>query len=117
MKPWHAPIVALCALFLIMTVGSAIAAATGTSVSPAFELLFTLGFAWAVAWWVSLDCRRRRIPVSIDHGWYVMQLWPIALPLHVFRTRGAVGCLALAGLTVAWVAGWWALWWLSVWLS
>jgi hypothetical protein len=106
MKPWHAPIVALCALFLIGNIGTAFAQVAGFPLGGGFMTLYAIGSAWAVAWWIVIDCRRHRVEVSIDHGFFALYAWPIMLPLHLWRTRGPRGFLLLAGLLGLYLATW-----------
>ena len=105
MKPWHAPLVAMGVLFLIGNVGAVIEALYGR-VPGGFLTLYTFGVGWAAAWWVLVDCRRQRIEVSIDHGWFVLYTWPLALPYHLLRTRGWRGLLVLALMLGMWLAAW-----------
>lgn len=98
------PLAFLTALFLIGNAGWAIAAAHSVALSPGFLSLYTSGVQWALAWWVLTDCRKRRIPTSIDHGWFVFLAWPVAVPYHLFASRGARGLLVLAGMLGLYVA-------------
>jgi hypothetical protein len=90
-------------LFFVGNVGVAVAAAYERPVRPAFLALYSVGVGWAIAWWVQLDCRRLRVPTSLDHGWFIFYMWPFALPYHLLRTRGVRGCgllIALIGVFV-----------------
>jgi hypothetical protein len=92
------------ALFFIGNTGSAICAAYAAPAPAGFVVLYWVGIAWGFSWWVLSDCRARRMPTSIDHGWFVFYAWPIAVPYHVLKTRGIRGCgtlLALAGAFLA----------------
>ena len=106
MKPWHAPIIALGALFLIGDLGAAFAQVAGFPLRGGFMALYAVGGAWALAWWIVLDCRRHGIEVSIDHGLFAFYAWPIMLPLHLWRTRGPRGFLLLAGLLGLYLGAW-----------
>ena len=101
---WSPPTIALASLFVVGNVGAAVASTYGRSVPPAFLSLYLLGFQWVLAWWVLDDARQRRIPTSIDHGWFAFFAWPIVLPYHLLQTRGIRGgfvLLSFAGLFVA----------------
>jgi hypothetical protein len=88
----------LAAVWLSANVGNAIYSARGTSPSSRFLLLYWLGTAWGFAAWVLADRARLRLPTVIDHGWFVFAFWPIALPVHLFQTRGVPkGLLAALG--------------------
>ena len=93
-----APTVGLGVMFLIGNIGWAVAAAYSLSLRPAFLMLYFFGVPWALAWWVLANCRTRRVPTSIDHGWFVFSTWPIAVPYHLLRTRGGRGCLVMIGM-------------------
>lgn len=98
MKPTTPPIIALCSAFLIGNLGAAISAARPGVAPAGFLNLYHVAVAWALSWWVLTDSRLRRIPTSIDKGWFVFIAWPIAVPYHVVRTRGSKGCLFLLAL-------------------
>lgn len=85
-------------MFLIGNIGWAVSAAYSSSLRPAFLTLYLIAVPWALAWWVLADCRKHRVPVSIDHGWFVFLVWPFAVPYHLLRTRGGRGCLVMVGM-------------------
>src|SRR6185436_4607200 len=93
-------------LFLIGNIGWSMSAACSRSPGPGFLLLYWLAVQWAFAWWVLVDCRRRGIATSVDHGWFVSLAWPVAIPYHLFRTRGVRGCVVIAGMLGMFAASW-----------
>lgn len=97
------PLVMLIVLFVIGNAGTALAAAAGHPLRPAFLLLYYGGVAWALAWGVMADCRERGIPTSVDHGWFVFYAWPLVVPYHLLKTRGWRGCGVIALLIAAFV--------------
>lgn len=103
---WFAPTVALTSVFVIGNVGEAIATAYSLPLRPAFLVLYFFGVPWALAWWIAADCRQRRLGTSIDHGWFVFLAWPVVVPYHLIKTRGARGCLVMAGMLSLFVASW-----------
>src|SRR6185436_15257341 len=75
---WSSPTATLAVLFLIGNIGWSMSAACSRSPGPGFLLLYWLAVQWAFAWWVLVDCRRRGIATSVDHGWFVSLAWPVA---------------------------------------
>lgn len=88
----------LGAFFLLVNVGAALYAATGLQPSGGFAFLTYGAFGFAVAWWTHADSRRLGVREVVDQGWFVYAAWPIVLPYHLFKTRGARGGLTLLGL-------------------
>jgi hypothetical protein len=84
--------------FLLVNVGAALYGVAGLSPSEGFAFLNYVGFGLAIAWWIHSDSRRLGIRESLDEGWLVYLVWPLFLPYHLFKTRGARGGLTLLGL-------------------
>jgi len=102
-----APSLALLATLLIAAVGNAISQGYAVADSSALSTLHFVGVSWAVSWWVLDDCRQRRVPTSIDHGWFVFWAWCFLLPVHLIRTRGWGRGLAMAGTFLLFYIGAW----------
>ena len=85
-------------VFLVANVAGALYAARGLEPSPAFVLLYYAGFGGLISYWVHADSQRLGVREVMDQGWFLFALWPIALPYHLFKTRGAKGGLTLLGL-------------------
>lgn len=101
----NAPTVALISFQVIASVGLGWYVAFDVSPSPAFSALYVLGGSWLLAAWVLADCRRLSIPTPLDLGWAMFAGWPLTLPYHLLRTRGAKrGCLAGLGFIAVFVA-------------
>ena len=66
--------------------------------SSSFLLLYYLGAALVVTYWILADSRRLGVPTSMDQGWFLIAGWPIGLPYHLFKTRRWKGAVTLAGL-------------------
>jgi len=89
---------ALVVFQMIASIGLACYSAMRVTPSPVFPVLYFLGGAWLLAVWVLADCRRLGLPTPLDLGWAVFAAWPLALPYHLLRTRGAKrGCLTILG--------------------
>ena len=100
------PLAILVAFFLLGNIGVAIAGVREVEASPAFRVLYYVGVAWALSWWVLLDSRAKKIPTSIDHGWFVFYAWPVIVPYHIIRTRGFRGCGLILALIGTFSATW-----------
>ena len=92
------------ALFLLANLGNALYAVGGRAPSGGFALLCYVGFGDAVAYWVHADNRRLGRLDWLDQGWLLFALWPVALPYHLFKTRGGRGAITLAGLIALFIA-------------
>lgn len=71
----------------------------------AWQYLYSLLMASLAAMWVVFDARHRGKPLVNIVQLMVMALWPIAVPVYLFSTRGVRGLgwavLNLLGLTIA----------------
>jgi hypothetical protein len=88
------PLLGLAVVLVLYVAGS-----VSVEPSPLFWALGTFGMNWAIAWWILNDRRAHGLPTYIDLGWFAFSVWPIVLPHHLLRTRGALGCL-LGGVIV-----------------
>ncbi len=84
--------------FLVVNLVGMVYALRGIEPSASFFLLYYLGSALVVANWITADSRRLGIPGSVDRGWFLLTMWPLALPYHLFSTRRWRGVKVLAGL-------------------
>jgi hypothetical protein len=92
------------ALFLLANLGNALYALGSRAPSGGFALLYYMGFGYAVAYWIHADNRRLGRVDWLDQGWLLFALWPVALPYHLFKTRGWRGAVTLAGLIALFLA-------------
>jgi hypothetical protein len=89
---------ALGVFFLVVNFAVALYALNRTQPSGAFMLVYYVGAALVVAYWILADGRRLGLRGSVDQGWFLVATWPLALPYHLFKTRGWKGVLTLLGL-------------------
>src|SRR4051794_6769649 len=85
----------------------ALAFAIGTAVTAGGELPVRAAIASQVAmslilgWWVEADARKRGRRLCYDYGSFVYFLWPVVVPVYLFRTRGLhafITLLCFAGI-------------------
>jgi hypothetical protein len=86
------------AFFLMVNLANAMYALNRVQPSGSFLLIYYLGGALVVAYWIIVDSRRLGLGGSVDQGWFAFAVWPLALPYHLFRTRGPKGAVTLLGL-------------------
>lgn len=55
-----------------------------------------IGMTLAMFWWVRSDSVRRRRPLKMVWGSYLLLLGPVALLVYLFRSRGGWGFVTLA---------------------
>ena len=89
---------ALGVFFLVANMIAMVYAVQRVEPSGSFLLLYYLGAALVVAYWIISDSRRLGVPASVDQGWFLISAWPICLPYHLFKTRRWKGGITLAGL-------------------
>ena len=88
---------ALSVFLVVANVGNGLYAAHGLQPSEAFAWICYISVALLVAYWVQADSRRLGVPGSVDQGWFLFAIWPLALPYYLFRTRKWKGFITLAG--------------------
>ena len=86
------------AFFLMVNLANVLYALNRRHPSASFLALYYGGAALVVAYWILADSRRLGLEGSVDQGWFVFAFWPLALPYHLFKTRGIRGGLTLLGL-------------------
>jgi hypothetical protein len=84
--------------FLMVNLASVLYALNRMRPSGSFVFVCYLGAALVVAYWILADSRRLGLGGSVDQGWFVFAAWPLALPYHLFKTRGIKGAVTLFGL-------------------
>lgn len=66
-----------------------------SQIPPRADLLISLTFALLLAFWVSLDARRRQRKMGYGFPALVFFIWPIFAPIYLFQTRGVRAFLSL----------------------
>jgi hypothetical protein len=77
--------------------------------SAAAEVCSSFGVPLLVVWWAECDADRTRYWPAFHYSWFLLVLWPIAVPHYVIHTRGWRGvglALALVGAICAPLLGW-----------
>jgi len=88
--------IVLASFLVLANIGNCLYAALQIPPSGGFVLWYYLGIFWAIAAWTIADARRLRVEVPFDLGWFVFLVWPVAVPYHLFKTRGAKGFVPIA---------------------
>ena len=86
----------MCVLY---TIHSSVAGFAGYYTSDQADLLWNVGAALLLAWWVLNDSRKRNIHRPHELGAFIFFGWPLTVPVYLLWTRGLRG---LKG--VLWVA-------------
>ncbi len=73
----------------------------GASPEPRTVLLYNVTFALLVAWFVESDRRLRHIDAPYEHAAFVFFLWPVLLPVYMFRARRWHGVTLAIGVLFA----------------
>ena len=100
-------------LYVFVTIaqfGHAIYVASGEfEPNPTFTFIYAMGFLWIIGWWLLRDCRKHRVKWVFDMGLFLYIAWPLLMPYHLLKTRGARGLIGIFGFIgvylAAWVAG------------
>ena len=82
------PISGLLFLVAVFTVNSMISSYYEEATSAESDLIYNLGFAIFLMWWVYRDRHQRRWPVPYEFEAFVFIGWPITIPYYLVRTRG-----------------------------
>jgi hypothetical protein len=82
------PLILLCIFLLIVQIANGLYFARRIEPSPAFDLMYALGFLWLVGWWLKEDSKRYAVQWVYDMGFFLYLAWPFIIPYYLFRTRG-----------------------------
>jgi|GEM_PF-942499 len=85
----------LLAFMLLAEAGGTMFAVVANEVPAGFELLKTLGYVYALGYWLEADGRRRDFRWPYCRGIFLNLVWPLLIPYYLFKTRGARAFLTL----------------------
>lgn len=68
-----------------------------------FALLSWIGLLWIIGWWLRTDSRGRDVARVYDMGFFLFIAWPLVLPYHLVKTRGAKGLVAVVAFVAAYI--------------
>ena len=77
--------------------------ADGVGMPKRAELVSSIALPFIVAWWVMADARKRGRQLCYDYDSFVYFLWPVVLPVYLFRTRGVRAFLTLLCFAGIWL--------------
>lgn len=93
-----------------MLYGAATAALCADGRTPAgsvglLPVVVSYLFCSTIALWVVMDAERRKRSLPYDFGSWVFFLWPVVVPVYLFKTRGWRGLLPIGGFILIYVTG------------
>ena len=87
-SPASKPLILLFIFLLIVQIANGLYFARGIEPSPAFDLMYALGFLWLVGWWLKEDSKRYGVKWVYDMGFFLYLAWVFIVPYYLFKTRG-----------------------------
>ena len=84
-------------------VGLGIMNARGLEASPGFEYLYKASFLCGVVWWLQAETQSSEVMRIYCPGVLIGSAWPIVIPYHLVKTRGARGLLPLVALIATFI--------------
>jgi hypothetical protein len=94
----------LGAFFYLGHIEGTIRTLRGAPPPSPFRLLYLIGVALVIATWIRADRRRLGLASTFDDGFFIAVVWPLALPYHLFASRGWRGARALLGFVALYLA-------------
>ncbi|MBI5962025.1 MAG: hypothetical protein HY863_00995 [Chloroflexi bacterium] len=82
------PIVFMVLLILITNFCVALFSVYERPLSPAFDLLYFIAFAWVLGWWLKEDSQKYKEKWIYELGILIYAVWMIVIPIYLFKTRG-----------------------------
>ena len=97
-------------LYVLISIGQVAHAVYMTSShrepTPTFSFIYAMGFLWLITAWLFTDSRKRGINLAYEMGMFLYIAWPIYMPYHLIKTRGARGLLVILGFLVVYIGAW-----------
>jgi hypothetical protein len=91
-------LVLLGALIFVYHLGVGILNDRGLEPLPSVEFLYPAMFYCAVVWWLRAEAKRSAVTEIYCPVLMAITAWPIIIPYHLLKTRGARGLLPLLAL-------------------
>ena len=88
-------LVLLAILIFIYNFAATLFVLNGLELSAEARFLYLAAFICGAIWWLRSDRYRSAITPIYCHGMLVYLGWPIIIPYHLLKTRGARGFLPL----------------------
>lgn len=92
-------------LIFVYNFGEAFLSLSGSEVSFAGQSLYAAAFVCGAVWWLGSDRRRSVVNQLYCQGMLMRGGWPVIIPYHLLKTRGAKGFLPLLLLVGSFVLG------------
>jgi hypothetical protein len=104
-KFFTAPVLCLIGVFAVSVLCNSAYAGFEVEQGLVHYFAATFGTFFALGYWYFDDCRKYKISVPIDEGWFLFFAWFLLLPFHLVRTRGFRGFLVIGGFIAVIVIG------------
>lgn len=97
--------VLVCLAIIVYLLGMGVYTAVHLEPLPVFRLVFQGLFLCGVVWWLRADPQSSPVSRVYCTGLFVSLAWPIIIPYHLIKTRGATGLVHLFALFATLVIG------------
>ena len=77
----------------------------GIGIDPSVQLWAGLTIQFGIVFWLHRDMRLRHYHPAFDSRTFLFCAWPLAGPYYLFRTRGRMALVPMAGFVALVVAG------------
>lgn len=95
------PLFGLLSLVVLYTANSATSGYYGEIPSAETDVIYTVGLALLLMWWVYVDRHERRYPAPFEFEAFVFFAWPVVVPFYLIHTRRWRGLPLVGALFVA----------------
>ncbi|NOS71783.1 MAG: hypothetical protein HOP33_17875 [Verrucomicrobia bacterium] len=82
---------------------AAVASPDGAGLSARADLASRFAIPMVMASWVMADARKRGLRLCHDYDSFVFFVWPIVVPVYLFKTRGVRAFLTLVCFIGIWL--------------
>jgi hypothetical protein len=70
----------------------------GGGVGEATESIWSIVFSMITALWANNDAKEKKTYRPFEYSYFLFLFWPIVLPYHLTKTRGAEGLVTFFGV-------------------